>query len=105
MQTSLEEVSIMELESSLDEIVKEFVFIRNSEGTCSCKKLSGSAETYFQYFMWMTYRWLEILYFLLDEIQVSLKCDFNERTETKTVFSIKIYGDRLMSQIGLSQST
>ena len=47
MQTSMEEVSITELKSSLDEIVKEFDFIRNSEDACVYKKVSVSAETYF----------------------------------------------------------
>jgi len=47
MQTSMEEVSITELKSSLDEIVKELGFIRNDEDACIYKKLSGSAKTYF----------------------------------------------------------
>ena len=45
MQTSLDEVSITELESSLDEKSKEFGFIGNGEDACVCKKLSGSAKT------------------------------------------------------------
>ena len=45
MQTSMDEVSITELESSFDDIVKELNFIRNDEDACVCKKLSGSAKT------------------------------------------------------------
>ena len=48
MQTSMVEVSIAELESSqMMKLLKEFKFIRDNEDACVCKKLSGSAKTYF----------------------------------------------------------
>jgi hypothetical protein len=46
-----------------DENVKEFNFIKIFEDACIYKKVSGSAETYFEYFMYMTYHLLEIMCF------------------------------------------
>jgi hypothetical protein len=51
MQTSMVEVSITELESSMMKMLKEFNFIKIFEDACIYKKVSGSAETYFLYFM------------------------------------------------------
>jgi hypothetical protein len=47
MQTSMVEVSIAELESSMMKMLKEFNFIKIFEDACIYKKVSGSAETYF----------------------------------------------------------
>jgi hypothetical protein len=45
MQTSMAEVCITELESSMMKMLKEFNFIKIFEDACIYKKLSGSAET------------------------------------------------------------
>jgi hypothetical protein len=38
-----------------DEVVKGFGFIKNVEERCVYKKVSGTAQLYFWFFMWMTY--------------------------------------------------
>jgi hypothetical protein len=46
-----------------DENVIRVNFIKIFEDACIYKKVSGSAETYFKYFMYMAYRLLEIMCF------------------------------------------
>jgi hypothetical protein len=38
-----------------DEVVKGFGFIKNVEEHCVYKKVSGTTQLYFWFFMWMTY--------------------------------------------------
>jgi hypothetical protein len=46
MQTSMVEVSITELESSMMKMLKEFNFIKIFEDAYIYKKVSGNAKTY-----------------------------------------------------------
>ena len=96
---------ITELESLLDEIVKEFWFHQEWWRYLHLQEIKWEGWDIFLILCVDDTSLIGNDVFLLVTMEVSLKCIFNERTETKTVFSIKIYKNRLRSQIGLSQST
>ncbi len=64
-------------------MLKEFNFIGDAEDACICKKLSGSAETNFQYIMQSTYYWLEMMYLLLTQVKNFIKIGFQWKTWAK----------------------
>ena len=105
MQTSRFEECITGLESSLDEIVKEFWFHQERWRYLYLQEIKWERWDIFLILCVDDISLIGNDVFLLDTMEVSLKCVFNERTKTKTVFSIKMYEDRLRSQIRLSQST
>ena len=90
----------------LDETVKEFGFIKNSEEACVYKKVSGSSIEFLILYV------DDILLIgndipLLESVKTSLKKSFSMKNLGKVAYilGIKIYGDRSKYLIGISQST
>ena len=89
-----------------DEVVKEFVFIKNGKEACVYKKVSGSAIAFLILYV------DDILLVgndieLLGTIKDSLKKSFSMKDlgEAAYILGIKIYRDRSRRLIGLSQDT
>ena len=100
------EASIPELESSFDEVVKEFGFSQNEDEPCVYKKVSGSTIVFLVLYV------DDILLIgndipTLEIVKSWLGKSFSMKDlgEAAYILGIKIYRDRSRRLLGLSQST